>query len=54
MNYNHGFQTLEIPDLELSMLSDDIKTFVKKTNKKNKRVNGKKIRFAWTRRKRKG
>lgn len=36
------------------MLSDDIKTFIKKINKKNKNLNGKKIRFSWTRRKRKG
>lgn len=36
------------------MLKGDIKTFIAKINKKNKRINGNKIRFNWTRRKRKG
>ncbi len=36
------------------MLKGDLKSFIAKTNIKNKKLNGNKIRFNWTRRKRKG
>lgn len=36
------------------MLKGDVKSFIEKTNKKNKRHSGNKIRYNWTRRKRKG
>jgi len=42
---------------EMTFVSDkpvvDLKTFVENVNKKNKKHSGKKIRFAWCKRKRK-